>query len=111
MLHRFRSVALAAAALAATPLATVDAQSAQFGLMAGASLSTFTGDLAEDAKNYSSFIAGAFVHLEFMGFAVEPGAFYTRKGAKLPATDGVNATNTLSYLQVPVVLIHWHIAF
>lgn len=104
MLRHFRYIALVGAALAAAPLAPAEAQSAQFGLLAGGSLSTFTGDLVDDAKNYSSFIAGAFVRLEFMGFAVEPGAFYTRKGAKLPDTEGVSATNALSYMQVPVVL-------
>ena len=104
MLRHVRYVVLAIAMVVAAPIASAGAQTIQFGLTAGASLSTFTGDLVEDAKNYSSFIAGAFVYLEFAGFGVQPGVYYTRKGAKLPETEGVEATNALSYIQIPLVL-------
>lgn len=104
MLKQLRYLVPTAAVLAFAPLQPAEAQSIQPGLMAGASLSTFTGDFVEDAKKYASFIAGAFVRLEFMGFAVEPGAYYTRKGAKTEEEGEVAGTNSLSYLQIPLVI-------
>lgn len=91
-------------ALAPTPRA--EAQSISFGLMAGGSLSTFTGDLAEDAKNYAGYIVGGFARLSAMGFAVQPGVYYTAKGAKnSDAGAGTSDSKTkLNYIQVPLVL-------
>ena len=104
MLRQIRFIAPLAIAVLAAPIESASAQSAQFGLMAGASLSKFTGELADDVKNYSSFIAGAFVRLEFMGFAFEPGAYYTRKGAQSEEVEGGTVTNRLQYIQIPIVL-------
>ena len=46
-------------ALVATASLHLGAQSISPGVMAGGSLSTFTGDVAGDVKNYAGFIAGA----------------------------------------------------
>ena len=47
------------AVFALAPLARAEAQSISFGVMAGGSLSTFTGDVVSDAKNYAGYIVGA----------------------------------------------------
>ena len=94
------------AVLALAPLARAEAQSISFGLMAGGSLSTFTGDLVRDAKNYGGYIVGGFARLSAMGFAVQPGLYYTVKGAKSSsAGTGASESKTkLDYIQVPLVL-------
>ena len=81
------------------------AQSLSFGLMAGASLSTFTGDISSDAKNYAGYIVGGFLHLEAAGFAIQPGLFYTVKGAKSSDFSGTSdGKTTLDYIQIPLML-------
>jgi outer membrane protein with beta-barrel domain len=91
--------------LASAPL-HLGAQSVSPGVMAGGSLSTFTGDIAGDVKNYAGFIAGAFVHLEFAGFAVQPGVYYTTKGVKSDDFEGSAGSGhqSLDYIQVPLVV-------
>ena len=94
------------AAMAAAPIHHADAQLVSFGVMAGLSQSTFTGDALQDAKN-AGFIAGAFVRLGALGFAVQPGVYYTAKGAKtsdFSETTGVGHKTTLDYIQIPIVI-------
>jgi hypothetical protein len=93
--------------MAAAPIHHADAQLVSFGVMAGASLSTFTGDFATDAKNNTGFIAGAFVRIGALGFAVQPGVFYTTKAAKgVDFGQGASpdSRTTLDYIQIPVVI-------
>lgn len=91
--------------LMTAPLGQAEAQSLTFGITGGASLSTFTGDLVEDAKNYSTYIVGGFVRIGAMGFAVQPGLYYAGKGAKSEdPTGGDEGTVKLNYIQVPLVL-------
>jgi hypothetical protein len=95
------------AALASTPVRHADAQLLSFGLMAGGSLSTFTGDFAADVKNNAGFIAGGFVRVGALGFAVQPGLYYTSKGAKssdFSETTGQGSRTKLDYIQIPLVL-------
>lgn len=93
------------AAVVLAPLAPTTAQSISFGLTGGASLSTFTGDLVEDAKNYSTFIVGGFARVGVMGYAVQPGLYYAGKGAKSEDANGVDeGTVKLNYIQIPLVL-------
>lgn len=95
------------AALSLAPVHRAEAQSISLGLMAGASLSTFTGDFASDVKNNAGFIAGAFVRLSALGFAVQPGIYYTAKGAKtedFSETTGQGSKTKLNYIQVPIVI-------
>lgn len=73
--------------------------------MAGGSLSTFTGNTVSDIKNYAGFIGGAFVQVGFAGFAIQPGLYYTTKGAKASDVGDTPGRQTaLSYLQIPLVL-------
>lgn len=103
-MRRLFSLGAITAALIALPLAPAAAQSAQFGVAAGPSLATFTGDLVDGAKNYSAFIVGGFASFDMSGFSIEPGIYYTSKGAKVDVEDGIEATNKLAYAQIPVLL-------
>ena len=107
MLHRSRWFLVpVVAALVAYPLRPVHAQLIQFGVMAGISQSKFTGDNLKDAEN-AGFIAGAFVRLGALGFAVQPGLYYTAKGAKtsdFSETTGAGSKTSLDYIQIPIVI-------
>ncbi|HEY3935342.1 MAG TPA: porin family protein [Gemmatimonadales bacterium] len=93
------------AVLAASPLQRAEAQSISFGVMAGASLSTFTGDAFSDVKNYAGFIAGGFVRVGALGFALQPGVYYTTKGVKSSDFSETTGEKTaLDYVQIPIVL-------
>lgn len=101
------------ATLMATPLRSANAQMISFGVMAGASLSTFTGDVASDISNHAGFIAGAFVRLGALGFAVQPGLYYTAQGAQssdFDAATGVGSQTSLDYIEIPIV-IRIHMGF
>ncbi len=90
----------------AVPFRQADAQLVSFGVMAGLSQSKFTGNHLEDARN-AGFIAGAFVRVGALGFAVQPGVYYTAKGAKtsdFSETTGAGSRTTLDYIEIPVVL-------
>lgn len=103
MLRHLRCAAPVLGVLALAPLGRAEAQSAQFGLMAGGSLSTFTGDVTDDVKNHATFLVGGFARLGLGGVEVEPGIVFTRKGTKF-TEEGTEVTNSLDYLQIPVVL-------
>jgi hypothetical protein len=92
------------AALVSVPAQRADAQLVSFGVVAGASLSTFTGDLATDAKNNTGFLAGAFVRVGALGFAVQPGVFYVTKGAKFDDVGQGSGSTKLDYIEIPVVI-------
>lgn len=98
---------VATLALATTLPQGAAAQFISPGLMAGGSLSTFTGNTVSDVKNYAGFIAGAFVRIGFAGFAVQPGVYYTTKGVEssdFSETTGVGSKQSLDYIQVPIVI-------
>jgi hypothetical protein len=91
--------------LALAPAGAAEAQSLSFGLMAGGSLSTFTGDISSDAKHYAGYIVGGFLHLEAAGFAIQPGLFYSVKGVKSSDFSGrSDGKTTLDYIQIPLML-------
>ncbi len=92
------------ASLLATPQHQAQAQLISFGITAGASVSTFTGDFATDVKNNATFIGGAFVRLQALGFAVQPGLYYAGKSAKFATNSPLESTTKLGYIQIPVVL-------
>ncbi|HEY3934205.1 MAG TPA: outer membrane beta-barrel protein, partial [Gemmatimonadales bacterium] len=49
--------------------------------------------------------AGAFVRLGALGFAVQPGAYYTVKGAKTSDfSDVIGSKTAIDYLEIPLVL-------
>ncbi len=89
------------------PAHRAKAQSISFGVLAGASLSTFTGDFWADAKQNAGFIVGGFVRLGAMGFAVQPGLYYTSKSAKtsdFSEATGQGHKTSLDYMQIPIVI-------
>lgn len=102
MLRHLRFAVPVLGALALAPLDRVEAQSAQLGLMAGASLATFTGDVTDDLENNTTFLVGGFARLSAGGFTIEPGLAFTRKGTKF-SESGAEVKNNLDYVQVPVV--------
>lgn len=102
-MRRSTRFVVAALALAAAPISSAAAQSATFGVAAGASMATFTGDLADGAENYTSFLGGVFAQMDLGGIMIEPGLYYTGKGAKFE-DSGFEGTFKLAYLQVPVLL-------
>lgn len=107
MRHSTRFVVPLLGLLTVMPTHRADAQSISFGVLAGASLSTFTGDLAADVKNNAGFIVGGFVRLGALGFAVQPGLYYTMKGAKsddFDETANHGYKTSLDYIQIPIVL-------
>ncbi len=104
--HVYALSTLAAAALV-VPVQSARAQLVSVGIMAGGSLSTFTGDLASDIKHYAGFIGGGFVRVGLAGFAVQPGIYYTTKGTKssdFSETTGQGSRTTLGYIQIPIVI-------
>jgi len=92
------------ALLLAAPRQQAQAQLISFGITAGASVSTFTGDFATDVKNNATFIGGAFVRLQALGFGVQPGLYYAGKSAKFATNSPLERTTKLGYIQIPVVL-------
>ena len=92
------------AILIATPQHQAQAQLISFGITAGASVSTFTGDFATDVKNNTTFIGGAFVRLQALGFGVQPGLYYAGKSAKFATNGPLDGTRKLGYIQIPIVL-------
>ncbi len=90
--------------LAALP-SRAPAQLVSLGVMAGGSLSTFTGNTVSDVKRYATFIGGAYIRIGLAGFAIQPGVYYTEKGAQTDAgTQAVNPTTKLTDLEIPLVL-------
>ena len=92
------------AALVSVPAQRADAQLVSFGVVAGASLSTFTSDRVTDIKNNTGFLAGAFVRVGALGFAVQPGVFYMTKGAKFDDVGQGGGNTKLDYIEIPVVI-------
>ncbi len=107
MRHAARSLVLLLGLLTVVPAHRAEAQLVSFGVLAGASLSTFTGDIASDVKNHAGFIAGGFVRVGAMGFAVQPGVYYTAKGAQtsdFSEATGQGSRTSLDYIQIPIVI-------
>jgi hypothetical protein len=99
------SPAILAGALLLGAASSAPAQLVSFGVMAGGSLSTFTGNTLSDVKHYVTFIGGAYIRLGFAGFAFQPSVYYTGKGAQTAElTETSGATTKLTYLEIPLVL-------
>ncbi|TGE14250.1 porin family protein [Hymenobacter elongatus] len=100
----------------------------QFGLRAGANVSDWSGDAVQSVMDLAGYVDGAVTkemkpgfHAGLYatiplgpGFAIEPGASYSEKGAKLVGTlpfeqfdflnARVTATSRMAYIDVPVLL-------
>lgn len=92
------------AALVGSPAHQASAQFVSFGIVGGASLSKFTNNHVSDIKNNTGFLAGAFVRIGALGFAVQPGVFYVTKGAKFEDVGQGSGTTKLDYIEIPVVI-------
>ena len=92
------------AALVASPAQQASAQFVSFGVVAGASLSKFSNDHVSDIKQNTGFLAGAYVRIGALGFAVQPGVFYVTKGAKFDDVGQGSSKTKLDYIEIPVVI-------
>lgn len=98
---------LLALALTVGVAGAAQAQSASFGVKAGASLTNFTGKNTDGAKNKFGFNGGLVANFAVNDiFSVQPELLYSMKGAKAEETiGGITLTNkvTLHYIDVPVL--------
>jgi hypothetical protein len=84
------------------------AQTLDFGLKAGLNFSQMTNnrpDLYTGTANATGFLGGAYGRVGILGFFAQPEVVYSqRKGAFTSKVDGTAVINTLSYVDVPVLL-------
>jgi hypothetical protein len=77
------------------------AQSAKFGIKAGASLTNFTGKDADGSANKFGFNGGVVANFGINDmFSIQPEVLYSMKGAK---ADGSDLKLNLNYIDVPVL--------
>src|ERR1700761_5757537 len=94
--------------IAGASFATAHAQ-IQFGVKAGANLSTFTGDDESDAKTLAGFNGGVFVKIPFsQTFSFSPEVIYSGKGAKFDGGTGSDVTLRANYLDIPLLFKYTH---
>lgn len=90
------------------------AQTLDFGLKAGLNFSKMTNnrpDLYSATANSTGFVAGVYGRVGLLGFFAQPEVVYSqRKGAFTSKVDGSAVINTLSYIDVPV-LVGFKLAF
>lgn len=106
--NNMKKIILSLALITGTAVAA-NAQSASFGIKAGASLTNFTGKGTDgvDSKNKFGFNGGFVANFGVSdAFSIQPELLYSMKGSK--TTDpyygsNVNYTSTLHYIDVPVL--------
>jgi hypothetical protein len=86
------------------------AQTNSFGIKGGFNFSTQIGD-NNTVGTLRGFNIGGFYSMEFDGFAIQPGAFYSVKGVKQNLRVGqtsqfTNQVITLNYIQIPINTIY-----
>ncbi|MES2560533.1 MAG: porin family protein [Bacteroidota bacterium] len=98
-------IAFAAIIVSVTEL---KAQSFDMGLKAGLNFSSLDHKLDSQYSGTASangFVGGAWARVGFLGFFAQPELLYSqRKGAFTSTLDGTAVINTLSYIDVPVML-------
>jgi hypothetical protein len=84
------------------------AQMLDFGLKAGLNFSELSNnrtDLYSGTSSATGYLGGVYGRVGLLGFFVQPEVVYSqRKGAFTSRTDGTAVINTLSYIDVPVLL-------
>lgn len=85
------------------------AQTIKYGVKAGASLTSFTGDDAKDAKYKFGFHGGVLANFGLGDmFSIQPEILYSMKGAKYDGSNINGASNdsksNLGYIDVPVLV-------
>jgi hypothetical protein len=94
--------AFLALALTLGVASAAQAQSARFGVKAGASLTSFTGDNADGAKNKFGFNGGVMANFALNDmFSIQPEVLYSMKGAKVE--NGGDLRLATNYIDVPVL--------
>jgi hypothetical protein len=102
MTRSFQHIVPMLAALAIAPLATAAAQAPQLGLEAGVSMAKLTGDVTDDLESNTTFLVGGFAAFQRGDLTIQPGIYYTRKGAKF-SESGAEVKNNIDYMQIPVL--------
>ena len=75
----------------------------RLGLKAGVSLTSITGDYAQNLKSKFGFHAGLVANIGVTNrLSVQPELLYSQKGA--PDNNGTGITNRLNYIELPVLL-------
>lgn len=94
---------------AGVSFATAHAQ-IQFGVKAGANLSTFTGNDATGAKSLAGFNGGVYANIPIAkSFSFSPELLYSSKGAKYDSMDYSPAYSLhANYLDIPLLVKYTH---
>ncbi|GAA4365148.1 porin family protein [Hymenobacter saemangeumensis] len=83
---------------------TAKAQTTTFGVKAGASLSSVSGDNTENVKSIIGFVGGVAANFGFSDLlSLQPELLYSMKGSKFESA-GLKAEGRTSYLDIPVLL-------
>jgi hypothetical protein len=95
--------------IAGVSFATAHAQ-IQFGVKAGANLSTFTGNDAQGVKSLAGFNGGVFANIPIAkSFSFAPEILYSTKGGKWDSTDYTPAYSLhANYLDIPLLFKYKH---
>lgn len=82
----------------------------QFGVKAGANLSTFTGNDAQGASSLAGFNGGVYANIPIAkSFSFSPELIYSGKGAKYDATTYTSEfTVHANYLDIPLLVKYTH---
>jgi hypothetical protein len=96
--------AFLALALTLGVASAAQAQSARFGVKAGASLTSFTGTDADNAKNKFGFNGGVMANFALNDmFSIQPEVLYSMKGAKRDGIGNGDYRFNANYIDVPVL--------
>lgn len=95
---KLSNIALISAALVSAAFAG----DMKFGVVAGAGMSTFTGDNADDAAYQLAWQAGAKMVMPMGGFDLAPEVLFAARGAGVDA-EGVEGGTDLLYIMIPVL--------
>lgn len=85
----------------------VKSQTLGFGLKAGLNFSEMTNHVPtlRGGEKATGFVGGAYARAGILGFFVQPEVLFSqRRGAFTSTVDGTAVTNTLSYIDVPVLV-------
>jgi hypothetical protein len=84
-----------------------------FGVKAGLNFSKLSNDVStmRGGENATGFVGGVFGRASFLGFFVQPEVLFSqRKGSFTSNVDSTAVTNTLSYIDIPV-MVGYKLAF
>lgn len=76
----------------------------QFGVKAGANISSVSKDTWDDSKSKVGFYAGVFMNAPLAtDFSIQPEVLYSQYGAKVAALGSTSTNMNLDYITVPVM--------